>query len=170
MKDKFEIQIEYSKGKGIREKLMLWLLEVGAPFHYRFNPARQAWGLDSNSLLKFPENSLGKTLGQFYKIHRFEPIAKGERHDVFHVLFNYSTSVPDEAAMQFFLWGNGKGSVFTIGTAIISGFMFPTLCPRFIKEYHFGKSCTNISGWDFKSLLPCNINELRNKILNNQSL
>jgi len=104
------IEINYQSENSYRGKAVFWLLEKGVPIHSKLNANRVAWNLSSDDFLKFTPGSLGNTLGQFYKSQQFEPIPKAERHDVFHVLFDFSTNVIDEAAMQFFLWGNGKPS------------------------------------------------------------
>lgn len=154
------------KNYSVREKVLLQLLDKTAPVHYHLCYKRRAWGLSSNDLVKFPEGILGHTLGKFYVTYGFEPYPKGERHDVFHVLLNYSTAVKDEAAMQFFLLGNGKPSLFTCGTAIVSGIFFPTQWAFYYRAFQRGKSARNISAWDFKTLLNENTEVLKQKIFN----
>lgn len=160
------IEINYQSENSFRGKVVLWLLEQGVPIHAKLNKNRLAWNLTSTDFLNCPEGSLGKALGQFYKTQKFEPIPKAERHDVFHVLLNYSTNVTDEAAMQFFLLGNGKPSFFTTGTCIITALLFPNELSFFIQAYQKGKSSTPIRSWDFKSLLNENLIQLQNKIFN----
>lgn len=163
-----KISINYQSEKSGRAKGVLWLLEKGVPFHAKLNSTRVAWNLTSDDMLKFNEGSLGKTLGEFYKKEKFEPIPKAERHDVFHVLLGYSTNVIDEAAMQFFLWGNGKASFFTVGTCLITIVLFPNKLFFFKDAYEKGKHSTSIRNWNFKLLLNENINELRHKIFTNK--
>jgi len=159
MKTKYNIPLS------IRERFVLWMLEKVAPIHYHLYPKRKAWNLSSFDLLKFPDGSLGKELGLFYRAYKFEPFPKGERHDVFHVLFNYSTNVADEAYMQFFLWGNGKASPFTIGTSIICMILFPFQWKRYLEEFNRGKNYKNISELNFESLLNQDMAVLRQNIL-----
>lgn len=160
------IEINYQSKRSARAKAVLWLLEKSVPFHARLNKQRIAWNLSSDDLLKFEKGSLGNALGLFYKTEKFEPIPKAERHDVFHVLLGYSTNVIDEAAMQFFLWGNGKPSFFTIGTCLLTALLFPNKLKFFVDAYRKGKRCTSIRDWNFKLLLSKNINDLKNKIFN----
>lgn len=133
------IEINYQSENSLRAKAVLWLLEKGVPVHARMNKHRIAWNLTSDDLVKFEKDSLGNTLGLFYKKEKFEPISKAERHDVFHVLLGYSTNVMDEAAMQFFLWGNGKPSFFTVGTCLLTGILFPNKLKFFAEAYQKGK-------------------------------
>lgn len=161
-----KIEINYQSETSIRAKLVLWLLEKGVPIHAQLNKSRVAWNLTSNDLIQYSKGSLGNALGSFYKKEKFEPIPKAERHDVFHVLLGYSTHVIDEAAMQFFLWGNGKPSFFTVGTCIITTILFPNHFQEFKGAYQKGKQATSIRDWNFKALLNENLNELQNKIFN----
>ncbi|MES2763116.1 MAG: hypothetical protein V4677_12965 [Bacteroidota bacterium] len=161
-----KIEINYQSEKTIRAKAVLWLLEKGVPIHGQLNKNRVAWGLDSADLLGYATGTLGNTLGLFYKKEKFEPIPKAERHDVFHVLLGYSTNVMDEAAMQFFLWGNGKPSFFTVGTCIITTILFPNQFSYFRDAYQKGKRSTSIRDWNFKLLLNENMNDLQHKIFN----
>lgn len=158
------IEINYQSENSYRGKAVLWLLEKGIPIHAKLNTHRVAWNLSSDDFLKFNAGSLGNALGQFYKSQHFEPIPKAERHDVFHVLFGYSTNVIDEAAMQFFLWGNGKPSFFTVGTCIITTVLFPNRFQEFKAAYQKGKQSTSIREWNFKALLNEDLQILKNRV------
>jgi ubiquinone biosynthesis protein Coq4 len=159
-----KIEINYQSEASVRAKAVLWLLEKGVPVHAQLNRNRIPWNLTSDDLLNYSKDSLGKTLGLFYKKQKFEPIPKAERHDVFHVLLGYSTHVMDEAAMQFFLWGNGKPSFFTVGSCLITAILFPNQFHYFRDAYLKGKRSTSIRDWDFKLLLNENIHDLKNRI------
>lgn len=158
------IKIYYDTQHSVRAKAVLWLLEKSTPLHTLFHKKRMAWNLKPDDFLKFRPGSLGYTLGTFYRREQFVPVAKAERHDVFHVLLGYSTDVVDEAAMQFFLWGNGKPSVFTIGTCLISAGLFPNRISYFIRHYRKGTRSVAIGDWDFKQLLAEDLDVLKNRI------
>ncbi len=160
------IEINYQSEKSWRGKFVLWILEKLSPLHLWFNPNRKAWGLSSDDMLRFKTGSLGQALGLFYKKEKFEPIPKAERHDVFHVLLGYSTNVIDEAAMQFFLWGNGKASFFTVGTCLMTSILFPNKIIVFITAFQKGRNAVPIGDWNFHLLLSENIDALRNGIFN----
>lgn len=164
MQETKKLKVKYKGGISLREKVVLWLLETGAPLHDILNPGRIPWNLNSNDLYTYPDGSLGKCLSLFYKKEGFEPVSRAERHDVFHVLLGYSTTVADEAAMQFFLLGNGKWSLFSVGTAFISAFLFPSQWDSFYEAYRQGRKAVNFSKWDFRQLLHCNLDLLRNQI------
>ena len=158
------IEINYQSENSYIGKAVLWLLEKGVPIHAKLNAHRVAWNLSSDDFLEFTPGSLGNTLGQFYKSQQFEPIPKAERQDVFHGLFGFSTNVLDEAAMQFFLWGNGKPSFFTVGTCIITTVLFPNHVQEFKAAYQKGKQATSIGDWNFKALLNEDLQLLKNRV------
>lgn len=158
------IKIYYATQHPVRAKAVLWLLEKSTPLHALFNKKRRAWNLKPDDFLKFRPGSLGYTLGTFYRREQFDPVAKAERHDVFHVLLGYSTDVVDEAAMQFFLWGNGKPSLFTVGTCFISALLFPNRIPYFLHHYRKGARSAPIGRWDFRELLSEDLDVLKNRI------
>ena len=158
------IIINYQSESSYRARFVLLLLEKGLPIHAKLNPHRVAWNLNSDDLMQFNTGTLGNALAEFYKKEKFEPIPKAERHDVFHVLLGYSTGVIDEAAMQFFLWGNGKASFFTVGTCLITTVLFPNRLTYFIKAFKKGKLSKPIRDWNFKELLGENVESLRNKL------
>lgn len=160
MKTSPSLNVHYEPGRSVRERLVLFILEKLAPLHHTLCRKRKAWGLNSDQLIRFPKGTLGHTLGIFYKKQKFEPVPLAERHDVFHVLLGYSTQVKEEAAMQFFLLGNGKWSLFTVGTAIISASLFPLSMNYFMREYRRGKSATPIGNWNFKELLNTKTTDL----------
>lgn len=162
-----KIIIDYSKEESYRCKFILKLLELAVPIHDKLNPKRKAWNINSSNLLTFSKGTLGYSLGEFYKKQHFEPIPKAERHDVFHVLLGYSTNVIDEAALQFFLLGNGKPSFLTTGTCIITSILFPFQLNYYIKAYKKGKQSTPISQWDFQKLLDNNLEQLKDLIFIN---
>ena len=161
------IEINYASQTSVRARAVLWLLEKSEPLHGLLNRERKAWNMRSDDLLLYREGSLGHALGSFYKSQKFEPIARAERHDVFHVLFGYTTHVIDEAAMQFFLWGNGKRSVFTVGTCLISALLFPASFLHFTRHYRKGRCAVPVKDWNFKFLLGEDLCELRHKFILN---
>ncbi len=158
------IIIDYKKGIEIREKFLLWLLGVVIPVHARFYGGRKPWGLSASDLLGYPAGTLGNELGRFLKTEHLEPVDRVERHDAFHILLDFTTRVPDEAAMQFFLLGNGKVSPFTLGTALFSAAILPEHTRNFYLQFQRGRSFRSIARWDFKKLLPENFQDLKRYI------
>jgi hypothetical protein len=159
-----QIIIEYKHENTLRERILLWLLGIVIPVHARFYSKRKAWGLLREDLILYPSGTLGRELGLFLIAEKLQPIDRIERHDAFHILLGFTTKISDEAAMQFFLIGNGKISPFTLSTAIFTAFMLPEQLGNFKYEYHRGKQARSIAKWHFKELLDENMDDIKNAI------
>lgn len=158
------IIIKYKQEHSIRERILLFLLGEVIPIHARFYKKRQPWGIKMQDLLTYPKGSLGNELGIFLQAEELEPVPRVERHDAFHILLDFSTHIYDEAAMQFFLIGNGKISPFTVGTALFAGLMLPDQWSNFKVQYKRGKQTRCIAKWDFKELLEEDFTEVKKAI------
>lgn len=156
-----KVIIEYTAQHSFRERMLLWLLGHVIPIHAQLYKRRQPWGLLREDLLHYAEGSLGHELGLFLQQERLQPIDRVERHDAFHILLGFSTSIPDEAAMQFFLTGNGKISPFTLATALFCCVVLPEQWSRFRSEFRRGRQARPLARWDFKELLDIDFKELQ---------
>ena len=116
-------------------------------------------------MLQYPEGSLGHRLGMFLTSKDLHSIPKAEKHDVYHVLLKFKTDPEDEAAMQFFLLGNGKFSPVCLGVCLISALMLPECSREFWRQYNRGKAANSISNWNFKMLLSQSFDELQGYVL-----
>jgi len=95
--------------KNLRSQVLIALVEkTKYGYIYLTNKKRKHWLVNLAELKEYPENTLGKDLVNFLIQENFGLIPGLESHDVYHVLLGYSTEVEAEAAMQFFLLGNGK--------------------------------------------------------------
>ena len=145
----------------IHEKISSFTAHLIGPFVFSFGKKENSWGLSTAKLLSYPENSLGKELGLFLKENRLEPIAGAESHDLYHVLFNYPTSLKGEVALQFFLKGNGKNSIASFGVSIGAWIIFPRQWHYFKGAQLRGKQCVDISTLNLKELLRQNFKEVK---------
>ncbi len=136
-----------------RENATLWLLAKAISVHGRVKNKRAPWGLDTEDLLQYPENSLGRCLGEFLHQEHLQPIDRLERHDVFHILLDYKTQLKDEAGLYFFLFGNGKRSLFAIGTVLFAAAVLPEHWVYLYKQYKRGQQAFPIIRLRFKELL-----------------
>jgi len=84
-----------------------------------------AWNISTKKLMQYPQESLGFYLGCFLLKYNFEPQPRLENHDVFHVLTNIGTSVPEEVAMQYYLLGNGKRSMYLLSVIFLGTLLYP---------------------------------------------
>lgn len=163
------IIISYKKEYSFRERMLLWLLGKVVPVHAQFYKRRQPWNLQREDLKQYPAASLGHELGLFLERESLQPVDRIERHDAFHILLGFSTQLRDEAAMQFFLIGNGKISPFTAGTALFTLLTMPDHWGYFYRQYKRGQATRCIAKWDFLQLLDERFEEVRELIFTGTS-
>jgi hypothetical protein len=147
------IIITYRAEYSLRERALLWLLGNVVPVHAKVYSRRPSWGLLREDMLRYPAGTLGHELGRFLTRESLQPVDRIERHDAFHILLGFTTSLEDEAAMQFFLVGNGKISPFTLATAAFTWLVMPDKWGLFIREFRRGRTALSIANWDFLPLL-----------------
>ena len=112
-----------------------------------------AWDINVNQLIQLPNDSLGFHLGCFLLKYNFEIQPKLEDHDIIHVLTNTGISVVEEIGMQYYLFGNGKRSLYLL-MVIVSGTLFyPTRFSYFKQQYQRGKVAHEFFGLDFLNML-----------------
>lgn len=158
--------MKYNTNNNFRGQLLVWMLDLLIPIHTSFYRNRKAWGITREQMLQYGEGTLGNRIGQFLLERDLHSIPKAERHDVYHILLSFGTDPENEAAMQFFLLGNGKRSPVCFGVSIISGMLLPEYWGYFKRQYQRGKTALNIGEWDFKDLLSANFEELHNYVFN----
>ncbi len=125
-----------------------------------------AWNINRRQLLAYPQSSLGFHLGCFLTQHDFSPQAACEDHDVFHVLTGFNTDTAQEIAMQYWLWGNGKRSLFVL-LAMLSGVMFyPDKYLLFKNSLLRGNHSSPIHSIDYQSRLNLEVSSLYPSINN----
>lgn len=150
----------------LHEKISSWTAHLIGPVVFNFGIKEEAWNMTTADLLNFPEASIGRVLGEFLKKNRLEPIAGVESHDVYHILFDFSPTLRDEIALQFFLKGNGKKSIASFGTSLGAWFLFPRQWQYFKTSYARGKECMDISKLNMKSILTDNFDQVRTSLFN----
>lgn len=111
------------------------------------------WDISAKELIQYPETSLGFHLGCFLLRHDFNPEPQLENHDVFHVLTQLGISVPQEIAMQFYLLGNGKRSIYLFLVLILGLTLFIDYITLFQKAFLLGRKAHSFHHLAFKSLL-----------------
>jgi len=112
-----------------------------------------AWGISVKDLLKYPIESLGYDLGCFLLQHNFTSEPQLEDHDIYHVLTRSGTSVPEEIAMQFYLFGNGKRSIYLLMVLSIGTLLFPDHIKKFWNAYTKGRKAHAFYKLNFLKLL-----------------
>ena len=124
---------------------------------------KQPSKLKVKDLLNYPENSIGLSLGNFLYSNGFELLEKSEQHDVFHILTDYGTNISNEMAMQFFLLGNGKRSLYLFGVLFMAVITHPDYWGFFYNAYKRGKSALPFHDLPYVELLANDLTEHKNK-------
>ncbi|MFK8101787.1 MAG: hypothetical protein AB8G15_04665 [Saprospiraceae bacterium] len=137
-----------------RGKLLTLMVENIKPW-YRLlvKKTRTPWIINQTQLQQFPKHSLGKDLALFLQKEQLELMPFFEEHDIMHILLGYRNTVLEEAQMQFFLLGNGKRTVFTLGACFLSVLLLPEYTKQFLQDYKKGKEALSLAKWDFRYLL-----------------
>lgn len=149
----------------LRSNLLNTLVEkTKYVYIYWTNKKQKAWSVSLVDLATYPKGTLGKDLANFLIQEKFDLLAGLESHDVYHVLLKYDTAVEAEAAMQFFLLGNGKRSLYAMGTSLVAFLTMPDQWLTFWKAYHRGRSSTKVYLWNFQFLLKEETVQLRTLI------
>ena len=158
----------YRKFFSLREKVLQAIVNIQVPIYMHLMPKNKKWKYSKADLRTFPKGTLGNDVAQFLDTNNFELIPFLETHDVYHVLFNYKTTISDEARLYFFLFGNRKFSFEVLGTVAISIILLPELIFDFEKHYQRGKNCESISHWKMQSKLHFPTEVLRAKIFRDE--
>lgn len=146
----------------LRERCMIFLVGITYPVYVRlFRRHRPAWQQDQRSLRYYESGSLGRALGFFLAENDMELMPYLENHDVFHVLLNYDATVLAESEMQFCLLGNGKRSLFVLGTCAIAWLAFPEYWSAFRRAFRRGKQLRRFYHWYFEYLLNESLEDLK---------
>jgi len=129
--------------------------------YQRFIKNNKPWPVALPDLMQYSKTSLGFHLACFMLKHNFEVQPKLEDHDVFHVLTDTGVTVPEEISMQYYLWGNGKRSVYQIGVMVLGTLLFPDHIKGFRIAYTRGKSAHKFYQLDFLKLLSQPIESIK---------
>lgn len=142
-------------------KTSSWVAGMIGPMVFNYGTNDKNWGLSTAELLKYPDGSLGKALGDFLQEHHVDILKGAEYHDIQHVLLGYSISFKDEVALQFFLHGNGKKSIASVSTRIGAWCLLPTEWKYLKAAYERGKRCKDISKLNYKALLYDDVSHIK---------
>jgi len=126
---------------------------------------RKPWPEDVTSLAAYPENSLGKDLSRFLAQNEFELMPRAEFHDVYHVLFEYGTSMREETAIQFVVIGNGRWSLPNLISSAVALVFYPEHWSFYKESYVRGKLTRRFYDVDFQEYLSNDTTSLRKKFM-----
>ncbi len=145
----------------MRDLFIEKMYEISKKPYQRFFKKGNAWDINVNQLIQLPSDSLGFHLGCFLLKYNFEIQPKLEDHDIIHVLTDTGISVVEEIGMQYYLYGNGKRSLYLI-MVIASGTLFyPTRFSYFKQQYQRGKAALEFYGLDFLNMLSVPLSNIQ---------
>ncbi|GLB53601.1 hypothetical protein NBRC110019_26420 [Neptunitalea chrysea] len=145
----------------MRKKLVIYLFEISKNIYTKyFKQDHIPWNVTVPELLTYPIQSFGYALGDFLNDHQFDLIAKVERHDAYHVLTGYGTSVEEEIGLQYLCMGNGKKSVYMYGTIVLGTFILPEYYSFYYTSYRIGKEANPFHQFDYLKLLQTDYSDL----------
>lgn len=149
----------------IRAKLLLVLFEISKPvYRFVFKRKQKAWQKDIKQLLNYAPHTLGNDLALFLLKNRFNLEPKLEKHDIYHIISGYSTTIIGEIELSWFNIGVGKRSLYTLGVAGLGALLLIEYFACFRQAYQRGKTARNYSRWNFENLLNENTEELKKHI------
>lgn len=149
----------------MRAYILETLYELSKVPYQKWFKKNSPWNITISDLLQYPLDSLGFHLGTFLLKHDFSPQPKLENHDVFHVLTELGISVPEEIAMQYYLLGNSKRSLYLALVIVIGTLLYPDKYKLFIKAYKKGKTAYTFHQLDYSKLLHKDLSSLRTTFL-----
>lgn len=150
-----------------REKICIWLFEKSKTPYAKYFKSNPAWDLSRTDLISFPTNTLGYELGLFLTTNDYHLIPKLEKHDAYHVITEYGTSVKDEIALQYFFLGNKKRSPYLFAVVIIGVVLLPENIVHYYNSYLHGKKSAPFHQWNIRALLNESLNEIRGAVFKN---
>lgn len=147
-----------NKTPSIRE-FLLARIALPAVLVYRnlFKRRKIKWGENREKLKTQPLGSIGKLLSDFLFENDIHLEPKMENHDFLHVVLGYNTSLPEEAALHFFLIGNTKGSHYPFIAAFVGFAFFPEHYKLYIEAYNRGRCTTHFAHWNLKQFLSTDL-------------
>lgn len=137
----------------MKDKLFETFYEMTKKPYQKYFKKSIPWNVKPDELIRYNEQSLGYHYGNFILKNNFQMQPKLEDHDVFHVLTNIGTTVSEEIAMQYFLFGNGKKSLYLVHVILSGTTFYPTHYKRFYECYHKGKKAHRLYDLDYQKLL-----------------
>lgn len=146
-----------------RKHLITWLFKWTMVVYCRFKN-KKAWNLTTAQLLAMEKTSFGHHLGKLLHANDFQLIPKVERHDAYHLLTGFDTTVEDEIALQYCCFGNGKRTLYLYGVLIAGTILLPDYLPYYFKAYRYGKEANSFHHFNFRHILPLNFNDFKQTI------
>lgn len=136
-----------------RDKIYLALFTYSENWYRNtFKKNVTAWKVTLAELKNYPKEELGYKYYTFLNDNNFNILPKLESHDMLHVLTKTGTQVKDELALQYYMLGNGKRSVYQF-FVIISSLFYLDEAKYFIKAFKNGRKSKPFHHLKFEKIL-----------------
>ncbi len=141
-----------------RESFFLFLFKISEDIYRKiFKRNKQAWQTTKADLKQLAPDTIGFGYFKFLDKNGFDILPKLENHDLFHVVTGASTQVRDELALQFYLLGNGKKSLYQY-CVLLSSVVWIDHATYFVTAYKKGAQSKPFSDTKFEKILSQNMN------------
>lgn len=137
------------------------LYEFSKKPYQKYFKRNDPWELNQKDLLEYPEETLGFHLGCFLLKYNFEIQPKLEDHDIIHVLTKTGISVQEEIGMQYYLYGNGKRSLYLFMVIVTGTIFYPTKLSYFLEQYHRGNQAFQFHYLNYSKMLLIPIKDIQ---------
>ena len=137
----------------MRDYLIEKLYECSKKPYQKYFKKNEPWNIDKDSLMDYPEGTLGLGLGNFLYKNHFDLQEKLEDHDIIHVLTNTGVTVYEEIGMQYYLLGNGKTSLYLFMVILSGTIFYPKRMRYFIQQFKRAKQAYSFHYMDFSKML-----------------
>ena len=148
----------------LRERIAMIMVNAMKPVYFYMRRHRKAWTVTQDELCRMPAGTLGRDLGNFLTANGLMLMPKAEFHDVYHVLFRFGTTMPEETAIQFVSLGNGRYTLPHIVTNIVSLVFYPQHWDKYLQAYRTGRAASKFHHLDFEPMLRLQTSEVRDMI------
>ena len=144
-----------------RDKVSEMLVNTFKPLYFFLRKRKEPWKVTMEQLDALPDSTLGKDVSNFLKANGLTIMPRAEVHDVYHVLFGYSTLMKEETCIQFVPLGNGRWSAPYVASTFVAAIFYPEYWGDFYEAYKCGKTANRFHDWDFETLLHKPTQEVR---------
>lgn len=156
-----KLSISYTPPQGLRQNLMMNLVKWVSPLYvFLFKQNCNVWQENRQTLLARQADSFGFALGHFLEKNEIDLMPHVESHDAYHLISGYPITVQGETELIFFILGNGKRSLFTLGSAFLAFILMPEWWGLYVKSYQRGKSFGYFVHEDFEQWLDLPMQEV----------
>ena len=121
--------------------------------------------ITANSLVNYPEETLGRHLGSFLLRCNFGQNVYATNEDVLQYLITGNSSFADEIAVQFYLLGNGCFGLRRLTVMAVGLALNPHRAGYFYNKYKEGKAALRLFDIDHIRLLHLPLKQVKDTFL-----